>query len=88
MKWGSPEFRHYLIENYDNEFILYNALSGETHVLNEESHQILLAIQSTSKTSEALLREILPDSDQHTLDQHLLLLKDWGLAEEVSDQQN
>jgi PqqD family protein of HPr-rel-A system len=86
--WSSPLFSRFMIETYDDECILYNTLSGETHVLNQESHQILLAIKSTPQTPRMLVERAAHSLTTEMIDSHLKILEKWGLAQKTLTQKH
>ena len=44
--------------SWDDEFIVYNSLSGDTHLLGSTAAQILLKLQQASSTSTSLAESL------------------------------
>lgn len=85
--WNCPRIGDLLIEQFDGEYILYNRLSGETHVLNTESFLILDAISATGRSPKQIVDlmtasgELSVCANQQEVAQHLEVLERWGIAE-------
>lgn len=43
---------------WDDEFVLYNSLSGDTHLLGASAIQLLLTLQQTPSDEEALVKSL------------------------------
>jgi PqqD family protein of HPr-rel-A system len=65
---------------WDDEFVLYNNLSGDTHLLGANAIHVLLAMQHTAADEEALITSLCHSSgaerDEESLDQVAQLLAD------------
>jgi len=59
---------------WDGEYLVYNDLSGDTHLLGELAVELLLALQQGERDERALAAELeLPDDpEQHAFLQDLL----------------
>jgi len=82
--WTSAYFAHFLLEEFEGEYIALNPLSGETHVLNEYARQILELIAQDPFTVADLAARMSDfrnaEADTQTLSDHLAQLEDWGLV--------
>jgi PqqD family protein of HPr-rel-A system len=78
-----------IIEQFDDEFILYNKLSGDTHVLNQESKLIIDTISfhpsSAAEVQYTVVSNALTSADISVaqIQQHLAILEQWGIAQRV-----
>lgn len=64
MKWqiiSSDQALYF--HSWDNECVVYNSLSGDTHLLNLTASQILLKLQQ-SPTEATTLAKLVPPTDQ------------------------
>jgi PqqD family protein of HPr-rel-A system len=60
MKWRlmSDQVLHF--RSWDDEFIIYNSLSGDTHLLGSTAAQILLKLQQAPSNATALTESLAP----------------------------
>lgn len=86
--WVAPHFAHLLLEEFEGEYIALNPHSGETHVLNEYSRQLLALISETPLTVDELVLRLRDfqhiESDPKILSEHLAQLEEWGIAQRVA----
>lgn len=86
--WESSCFELFLTEEFEGEYIAFNPLSGETHVLNEYARAILEHIARAPLTVDELgvrlgdFQQI--ESDPKILFDHLAQLEEWGIAQRVT----
>lgn len=87
--WLGVKRNRLIIEQFDDEFILYNKLSGDTHVLNQESKLIVDAISfhpsSPVDVRASILSDALASADISVvqIQQHLAILEQWGIAQRI-----
>lgn len=48
---------------WDGESVLFNDLSGDTHLLDDDALAVLLALRDGPQDTAALLRRLAPDED-------------------------
>jgi PqqD family protein of HPr-rel-A system len=58
MKWQAISTQAVYVRSWDDEFVVYNSLSGDTHLLGAAAGQILTALQR-SPSDETSLTESL-----------------------------
>ena len=79
MKWRAPAASSLQYRSWDDEFIVYNSLSGDTHLLNADAGQILLAVCGTPMdipTLAALLAQscqVEPEEEFHLQIERMLV---------------
>ena len=84
--WSCPDYSKLVIERFDDEFLIYNRGSGETHVLNRESKLIIDAVYAAPTSPEnvkAALSCNTADSPGVSVEQikkHLAILEQWGIV--------
>jgi len=66
--------------SWDGEFVVYNALSGDTHILEEAAAQLLLALQRAPADVLSLAR-LLADQWQCELNDEFLREIDMALTD-------
>jgi len=79
MKWKIISDQALYIHSWDNEYVVYNSLSGDTHLLNLTAGQLLLELQQTPTDTITLTNlvnstdQTEPDTQQHKLEiEHIL----------------
>ena len=84
--WYCPYHDKLLTERFDDEYVMFNSLSGETHVLNKEAKHVIDLISGQPRTVEqieaAYMQKIPEASDaiSEIIARHLEVLEQWGLA--------
>lgn len=58
-----PVNANFLFKYWDEECVLYNNLSGETHLLEHYSAELLSSINEQPKTYQTLLKKLTTDFD-------------------------
>lgn len=58
MTWGAVQGADLLFESWEDEVIVYNCLSGETHQIDGFSAIVLEQVINTRCTEQQLLRDI------------------------------
>lgn len=87
--WSCLDHSRLIIERFDDEYVLYNRFSGETHVVNRESKLILDAISLRPSLPEEVQTAIssdpsdLPDISVAQIQEHLAVLEQWGIANRI-----
>ncbi len=74
MKWKiiSSDQEALCIHTWDNEYVVYNSLSGDTHLLNLTAGQLLLKLQRSPMDSMSLANLITPtDKSKSSLEHEL-----------------
>jgi PqqD family protein of HPr-rel-A system len=54
----TPDNAHFLFKHWDDECVVYNNLSGETHLLEQHSARLLSSISEEPKQYQALLHSL------------------------------
>lgn len=70
---GLPE-RVLLWEQFDDDYLIYNARSGETHFLNASAAEILKVLQTGPMDLPSMVAElqsVFDTEDEHALVQHI-----------------
>jgi PqqD family protein of HPr-rel-A system len=60
MEWRVISSSALHFRSWDDDFIVYNGLSGDTHLLGSTAAQILLKLQQAPSTAIALSESIVP----------------------------
>lgn len=65
MKWKiiSSDQEALCVHSWDDEYVVYNSLSGDTHLLNLTAGQVLLKLQKSPMDSMSLAN-LIPPTDQ------------------------
>ena len=73
MKWQVISDQALYFHSWNNEYVVYNSLSGDTHLLNQTAGQLLLELQKTP-TDTITLTNLVGSKDQTDSDtqQHKL----------------
>ena len=79
MKWQVISDQALYLHSWNNEYVVYNSLSGDTHLLNLTAGQLLLELQKTPTDTMTLTNLIgsknqsESDTQQHKLEiEHIL----------------
>lgn len=77
MKWKiiSSDQEALCIHTWDNEYVVYNSLSGDTHLLNLTAGQLLLKLQRSPMDSMSLANLITPTDKSKSSLQHELQIE-------------
>lgn len=80
-RWEALNFADLLYECWEEEYILFNPASGDTHVLNEVAFELLRDLAQTPADTDTLVRKYLDTPDlAHLLIAHLKQLETIGLV--------
>jgi PqqD family protein of HPr-rel-A system len=60
MKWSLISDQALHFRSWDDEFVVYNSLSGDTHLLGSVAAQILLKLQQAPSNSATLAESLAP----------------------------
>jgi PqqD family protein of HPr-rel-A system len=60
MKWRLMSDQALQLRFWDDEFLVYNSLSGDTHLLGSTAAQILLKLQQAPSNTTALTASLAP----------------------------
>lgn len=60
MKWGLISDQALHFRSWDDEFVVYNSRSGDTHLLGSVAAQILLKLQQAPSNSATLAESLAP----------------------------
>lgn len=60
MKWRLMSGQALHFQFWDDEFVVYNSLSGDTHLLDSTAAQILLKLQQAPSNASALSESLAP----------------------------
>lgn len=74
MKWKiiSSDQEALSVHTWDNEYVVYNSLSGDTHLLNLTAGQLLLKLQRSPMDSMSIAKLITPtDKSKSSLEHEL-----------------
>lgn len=83
MKWQIISSNQALyFHSWGNEYVVYNSLSGDTHLLDLTAGQVLLKLQQSPADAIKLAKLVAPIDQSETYTQHELQLE--GLLEELS----
>jgi len=83
-RWSVPPSLDLRVKRLDDEYVVYNPWSGDTHVLNATAGAALLALQADAHDAESLARETAGDADDDVAAQMRELLVEFqvlGLIE-------
>jgi len=94
--FSAPDNAHFLFKNWGEEYVVYNNLSGETHLLQQESGELLSFIHKRPMHYQDLLSKlsssfevITPEDAENYLGHSLKLFHELSLIKStpVSDSQ-
>jgi PqqD family protein of HPr-rel-A system len=76
MKWQIiSSDRALYFHSWDNEYVVYNSLSGDTHLLNLTASHVLLKLQQSPTDAITLAKLVPPTDESESLAKHELQIE-------------